>query len=62
MKHAWKFTKKQCLYSKYYPDFAAFKAAISDCLSQTQTTHKEKLNSLLTLNFQTFENASIMTA
>lgn len=25
----WKLVKKQCLYSKYYPDFSGFKAAIS---------------------------------
>jgi transposase len=51
----WKFVKKQCLYSKYYADFAAFKTAITDCLSQTHTTHKDALTSLLTLRFQAFE-------
>ena len=53
----WKFVKKQTLYSKYYADFAAFKTAITDTLSQTHTTHKEALDSLLTLRFQTFEKA-----
>ena len=48
----WKFVKKQCLYSKYYPDFASFMQAISGCLSQTHSTHKQALDSLLTLNFQ----------
>ena len=57
----WKFVKKQSLYSKYYADFAAFKTAITDCLSQTHTTHKEALDSLLTLRFQTFEKAQPMT-
>jgi len=52
----WKFVKKKCLYSKYYPDFAAFKTAINICLEQTSTTHKTELNSLLSLRFQTFEN------
>ncbi len=47
----WKFVKKQCLYSQYYADFATFKAAIVDCLSQTHTTHKAALDSLLTLRF-----------
>jgi transposase len=28
----WKFVKKQCLYSEYYADFAAFKTAILQCL------------------------------
>lgn len=52
----WKFVKKQCLYSIYYPDFAAFKAAISTCLDQCHTKHKTELDSLLTLKFQSFEN------
>lgn len=56
----WKFVKKQCLYSHYYPDFAAFKAAIIECLSQTHSTHKEALDSLLTLEFQTFQKAQFM--
>lgn len=51
----WKFVKKKCLYSKYYPDFHAFKTAINDCLEQTSTTHKTELTSLLSLRFQTFE-------
>ena len=51
----WKFVKKKCLYSKYYPDFAAFKAAINGCLEQTSTTHKTELKSLLPLRFQLFE-------
>jgi transposase len=52
----WKFVKKQCLYSVYYPDFGMFKTAISDCLSQCHTTHKEALDSLLSLKFQSFKN------
>mgnify|MGYP001566905424 FL=1 len=57
----WKFTKKQCLYSKYYADFASFKAAIEACLAETHTTHKSALDSLLTLRFQTFEKAQFVT-
>ena len=58
----WKFVKKQCLYSIYYPDFASFKAAIVDCLSQTHTEYKSDLDSLLTLNFQTFKKVQIVPA
>lgn len=57
----WKFVKKDCLYSKYYSDFNAFKTAISNCLSCTHTTHKKKLDSLLTLKFQSFKKSQIMT-
>jgi len=58
----WKFVKKKCLYSKYYADFTKFKAAIVYCLSQTHTTHQAALDSLLTLHFQLFENAQLVTA
>jgi transposase len=58
----WKFVKKQCLYSTYYPSFAPFKAAITECLAQTSTTHQAALNSLLTLHFQRFEKPQFVTA
>lgn len=57
----WKFVKKQRLYSVYYPDFGAFKTAISACLEQCHTTHKTALDSLLTLKFQSFKNIRSMT-
>jgi transposase len=50
----WKFVKKECLYSKYYEKFEPFKNAIVDCLAEADGKHKQKLSSLLTLNFQTF--------
>lgn len=55
----WKFVKKQCLYSRYYADFASFKAAIVQCLSETDTRHQSALDSLLTLRFQTFRKAQL---
>ena len=51
----WKFVKNHCLYSKYYPTFDSFKHSIVSCLSSTTTIHKSKLDSLLTLHFQTFQ-------
>lgn len=51
----WKYIKKKCLYSRYYPAFAEFKQAISTCIRQAPIQHKEELQSLLTLRFQTFE-------
>jgi len=56
----WKFVKKEVLYSKYYSDFGSFKRAISNCLNQTHTTHKKKLDSLLTLKFQVFRKCNIV--
>ena len=58
----WKFVKKQCLYSTYYPSFAPFKAAITHSLTQTATTHKTALDSLLTLRFQRFAKANFVTS
>jgi len=57
----WKWVKKRCLYSKYYETFEPFQQAIRDCLASASTIHKDELNSLLTLNFQTFEKAHIVT-
>jgi len=57
----WKFVKKKCLYSKYYENFGLFKNAISACLNATHTTHKKELDSLLTLKFQTFQKAQIVS-
>jgi transposase len=56
----WKFVKKQCLYSKYYPDSASFQQAIMACIEQAPTRHKEELARLLTLRFQTFQAVSVI--
>jgi transposase len=55
----WKFVKNHCLYSKYYPTFDSFKLSIVSCLSSTTTIHKPKLDSLLTLHFQTFQKLDL---
>lgn len=57
----WKFVKRECLYSKYYDNFADFKSSISECLNNLHTTHKNDAKSLLTLNFQTFKESQFMT-
>ena len=59
IERVWKFVKKKVLYSIYYADFHAFTAAIDQCLADTQGLYKEELSTLLTLNFQTFKNATI---
>jgi transposase len=50
----WKFTKKKALYSKYYATFDDFQHAINTLLNNAHLTHREELDSLLTLEFQTF--------
>ena len=51
----WKYVKKECLYSRYYPNFAEFKQAISSCIAEAQHKNQAKLQSLLSLRFQVFE-------
>ena len=58
----WKYVKKDCLYSKYYPAFPEFKQAISTCIQQAPLQHKEELHSLLTLRFQTLDHITAAAA
>lgn len=58
----WKYTKKKALRGKHYKDFRAFQAAIDDCLDQATNANKAELESLMTLNFQTFGAASFLSA
>jgi transposase len=58
----WKFIKRRALYGRYHPTFADFQAAIQETLDGLPTTHAEPLKTLMTLNFQQFENVSLMAA
>jgi transposase len=58
----WTFVKKECLRSIHYPNYEAFTTAITRCLNDLPTKHKIDRASLLTHNFQTFENVSILAA
>ena len=61
IERVWKFVKKQ-LACNYYREYAVFTQAIDDCLHNLDKKHKPQMDSLLTLNFQTFENVSKMPA
>jgi transposase len=58
----WKFVKKQALYGRHYNTFLDFRTAIDDCLAKIPTEHREKLQTLMTHNFQTFDAASFLAA
>jgi transposase len=58
----WKFMKRRALYGRYHPTFAEFQAAINKVIDGLSTTHAESLESLMTLNFQRFEDVSLMAA
>jgi transposase len=58
----WRFLKRESLYGRYHPTFADFQAAIQNNIALLPTKHRDKLASLMTLNFQVFDNVSLLTA
>ena len=58
----WKFTKRRALDGRYHPTFREFHAAIQETLDGIPTIHAESLATLMTLNFQRFENVSLLAA
>jgi transposase len=58
----WKFVKKQCLGSRHLPTYEAFTQAIDDCLDNLSTKHKHQMDTLLTLNFQLFDDEPVLAA
>jgi transposase len=58
----WKFVKKECLACQPQPTYEAFTAAIDDCLEHLPTKHKEQMQTLLALNFQTYEDEPVLAA
>jgi transposase len=62
IERVWKFVKAEALANRWRTDFAAFRAAIDATLDQLHTTHRDAMRSLLALNFQVLEPASVPTA
>ena len=58
----WKFVKKECLASHPLPDYETFTRTIDDCLNDLRTKYKEQMETLLTLNFQTYEDEPVLAA
>jgi transposase len=58
----WKFIKRRALYGRYHPTFADFRSAIEETLDGLSITHAERLETLMTLNFQQFQDVSLMAA
>ena len=56
----WKFVKKGCLNSRYYPDFLSFHTTIATFLGEMNQKHQQELESLLTHRFQTFEEEKMV--
>lgn len=58
----WKFVKKTALNSRRHANFADFQGAIDNCLEKLSSEHQPELATLLTHNFQTFKDVSILNA
>jgi len=58
----WRFLKRESLYGRYHPTFADFQAAIQNNIALLPTKHHDRLSSLMTLNFQAFDNVSLLAA
>ena len=57
----WRFVRKECLYSKYYPKFDGCKQALTECIQNAHTKHRDELETLLSWNFQSFKKVKIST-
>ena len=58
----WRFVKKECLASRPLPDYETFTQTIDDCLNSLPTKYKDQMATLLTLNFQTYEDEPVLAA
>lgn len=58
----WGFAKRQALNGKYHADFASFRSAIEATFDGLATTHANKLKSLMTINFQQFDDVALLAA
>jgi transposase len=58
----WKFIKRRALYGRYHPTFAGFRGAIEETVDGLSTTHADELKTLMALNFQQFQDVSLMAA
>lgn len=58
----WKFVKKECLGSRLLATYEDFTTAIDGCLNNLHTKHKKQMATLLTLNFQTFQDEPVLVA
>ncbi len=57
----WKFIKTKYLYCKYYDTFSKFVKAIKSCFDKDFYNNLKELETLLSLNFQSFKNVKILT-
>jgi transposase len=58
----WRLIKKEALYGRYYANFAGFRAGIEEAMRKLRNEKEDKVISMMTLKFQTFEDVSLQAA
>jgi len=58
----WRFTKRKAAYGRYHATFEGFRSAIEEVLAGIPTKYADSLKSLMTLNFQEFDDVSLLAA
>ena len=61
IERVWKFVKAEALSARVLPEFASFRHSIESTLSQMTTKHRSKMKSLITRNFQLFDDAHLLS-
>lgn len=59
IERVWKLVKKLALSARVLPDFNAFRNSITNTVSCLETKYSDKVASLMTPNFQSFEQAQV---
>jgi len=61
IERVWKFVKAEAVSARILPEFASFRNSIESTLSQMTTKHRSKMKSLITCNFQLFDDAHLLS-
>ena len=59
IERVWKLVKKLALSARVLPDFESFCASITETVNSLETQHRQQLESLMTPNFQDFQNPQL---
>ena len=62
IERVWKFVKKECLSSHFYVNFEEFKTNIVTCLHDLGTKYRPAMTTLITRNFQMFDDQTVSPA
>jgi transposase len=62
IERVWRFVQKEALRARYHATYEEFTTAIDQCLQDLSTEHKQAMDTLLTHDFQMFEDVSLLAA